>query len=105
MSHSNSTGQLVAAVTACVAGLSQGAIWQAPEQFQKTFPAEDGQRYFELASEPKQIAWYDNCGHEFNTQARLDRATWLCETLHLTQPSQEIVQLLEQVPSPTPLEG
>lgn len=30
--------QLVAAVTACVAGLSQGATWQAPEQFQKTFP-------------------------------------------------------------------
>jgi AcrR family transcriptional regulator len=30
--------QLVAAVTACVAGLSRGATWQAPEQFQKTFP-------------------------------------------------------------------
>jgi hypothetical protein len=30
--------QLVAAVTACVAGLSQAATWQAPEQFQKTFP-------------------------------------------------------------------
>ncbi|HEY6408007.1 MAG TPA: TetR/AcrR family transcriptional regulator [Ktedonobacteraceae bacterium] len=33
--------QLVAAVTACVAGLSQGAIWQSPEQFQKTFPDVD----------------------------------------------------------------
>jgi AcrR family transcriptional regulator len=30
--------QLVAAVTACVAGLSQAATWQAPEQFKKTFP-------------------------------------------------------------------
>ncbi len=30
--------QLVAAVTACVAGLSQAATWQAPEQFQSTFP-------------------------------------------------------------------
>jgi len=30
--------QLVAAVTACIAGLSQAATWQAPEQFQKTFP-------------------------------------------------------------------
>jgi AcrR family transcriptional regulator len=30
--------QLVAAVTACVSGLSQAATWQAPEQFQKTFP-------------------------------------------------------------------
>ncbi|MDQ2716821.1 MAG: TetR/AcrR family transcriptional regulator [Chloroflexota bacterium] len=30
--------QLVGAVTACIAGLSQGAVWQAPEQFQKTFP-------------------------------------------------------------------
>lgn len=30
--------QLVGAVTACVAGLSQSATWQAPEQFQKAFP-------------------------------------------------------------------
>lgn len=30
--------QLVSAVTACVAGLSQSAAWQAPEQFQKDFP-------------------------------------------------------------------
>jgi len=67
--------------------------------------AEDGRRYFELASEPKQIAWYDHCGHEFNAQARLDRATWLCEVLHLPWPSQEIIELLEQVPSPTPLES
>ncbi|HEY0753644.1 MAG TPA: hypothetical protein VGD98_06755 [Ktedonobacteraceae bacterium] len=63
----------------------------------------DAQRYFELASEPKRIAWYDNCGHELSTQARLERAAWLCETLHLPPPSQEIIRLLEQVPSPTPL--
>jgi dienelactone hydrolase len=67
--------------------------------------AEDGQLYFELASEPKQIAWYENCGHEFNAQARLDRAIWLCEKLHLPRPSQEILQLLAQVPAPTPLES
>jgi len=30
--------QLVAAVTACVAGLSRAATWQPPEQFQDTFP-------------------------------------------------------------------
>jgi AcrR family transcriptional regulator len=30
--------QLVGAVTACVAGLSQSATWQAPEQLQKAFP-------------------------------------------------------------------
>src|SRR5215471_13624400 len=30
--------QLVGAVTACVAGLSQSATWQAPEHFQKSFP-------------------------------------------------------------------
>src|SRR6516162_4203053 len=30
--------QLVGAVTACVAGLSQSTTWQAPEQFQKSFP-------------------------------------------------------------------
>ncbi len=71
----------------------------------RSVSVEEGQRFFELASEPKQIAWYDNCGHEFNAQARLDRATWLCETLHLPRPSQEIIQLLEEVPSPTPLES
>ena len=65
---------------------------------------EDGQRYFDLASEPKQIAWYDNCNHELNTQARLDRVNWLCATLGLARPSQQVLDHLEQVPSPQPLE-
>ena len=63
------------------------------------------ERFFELASEPKQIAWYDNCGPEFNAQARLDRVTWLCAQFGLPQPSQDILDLLEQVPSPVPLES
>jgi dienelactone hydrolase len=67
--------------------------------------AEDGKRYFELASEPKQIAWYDNCGHAFNAQARIERVAWLCEQFSLPEPSQGILQLLEQVPSPIPLEN
>lgn len=71
----------------------------------RSVSAEEGQRFFELASEPKQIAWYENYDHEFNAQARLDRAIWLCETLHLPQPSQKALNLQEQVPSPTPLEG
>ncbi len=65
---------------------------------------EDGQRYFDLASEPKKIAWYDNCNHELNASARLDRVNWLFTTLSLTQPSQEILDLLGRVPSPKPLE-
>jgi hypothetical protein len=65
----------------------------------------DGKRYFELASEPKRLAWYDNCGHELNAQARLDRVTWLCSTLSLALPSQEILDLLAQVPEPRPVEG
>jgi hypothetical protein len=65
----------------------------------------DGLKFYELASEPKQIAWYDNCNHELNALARLDRATWLCEKLLLARPSQEIVKLLERVPSPIPLES
>lgn len=64
----------------------------------------DAQRYFELASSPKQIAWYDDCNHELSVQARLDRAIFLCEQLGLARPSQEIVNLLEQVPPPIPLE-
>jgi len=67
--------------------------------------AEDGERFFELASEPKQIAWYDNCGHALDAQARLERVTWLCAQFGLPEPSQEILNLLEQVPSPVPLES
>jgi len=64
----------------------------------------DAQRYFELASAPKQITWYGNCNHELSKEARLDRVIWLCEQLGLARPSQEILHLLEQVPSPVPLE-
>jgi dienelactone hydrolase len=66
---------------------------------------EDGERYYELASEPKQIAWYDNCGHAFNAQARIERVTWLCAQFSLPEPSHEILKLLEQVPAPVPLEN
>jgi fermentation-respiration switch protein FrsA (DUF1100 family) len=65
----------------------------------------DGQRYFELASEPKQIAWYDNCNHELSAQARLDRVIWLSAQFGLLKPSQNILDLLEQVTSPVPLES
>ncbi|HEY7357799.1 MAG TPA: alpha/beta fold hydrolase [Ktedonobacterales bacterium] len=67
--------------------------------------AQDGQRYFDLASAPKQIAWYDGCNHELSAQARLDRAIFLCEQCGLPQPSQELLHLLEQVPAPVPLAG
>jgi dienelactone hydrolase len=66
-------------------------------------PVTDGERSFALGSSPKQVAWYE-CKHAFNAQARLDRALFLCEQLGLAQPSQEILKLLEQVPSPIPLE-
>jgi uncharacterized protein len=67
--------------------------------------AADGKRYFELASEPKQIAWYDNCNHELSAQARLDRVIWLCAQFGLPEPFQEILNLLEQVSSLVPLES
>jgi hypothetical protein len=67
--------------------------------------AEDGQRYFELANEPKQINWYDNCNHELSAQAHLDRVIWLCAQFGLPRPSQDILDLLEQVPSQVPLES
>lgn len=38
--------------------------------------------YFETASEPKQLRWYDS-SHELNAQARIDRANWLCQELKL----------------------
>jgi hypothetical protein len=64
----------------------------------------DGERYFELASEPKQIAWYDHCNHELSAQARLDRVIFLCEQLGLARPFQETLNLLGRLPSPIPLE-
>ena len=64
---------------------------------------QEGEHYFELASEPKQIAWYDNCNHELSAEARIDRAIFLCEQLGLPRPSQHILDLLERVPSPVPV--
>jgi hypothetical protein len=65
----------------------------------------DGERYFELVSQPKQIAVYDNCGHALNAKARVERGTWLCAQFGLPEPSQEKLKLLEQVPTPVPLES
>jgi hypothetical protein len=75
-------------------------------QFARSDPfvsVQEGQRYFDLASAPKQITWYDDCGHELNAQARLDRVSFLCEQFGMPHPSQELRQLLEQVPAPVPL--
>ncbi|HXX77652.1 MAG TPA: hypothetical protein VEI53_04120 [Ktedonobacteraceae bacterium] len=51
------------------------------------------------------FAWYNNCGHALDAQVRLERVTWLCAQFGLPEPSQEILNLLEQVPSPVPLES
>jgi fermentation-respiration switch protein FrsA (DUF1100 family) len=77
-------------------------------QFARTDPfvsVEDAERYFDLASSPKLITWYDGCGHELSAQARLDRVNFLGEQLGMLPPSEEIEQLLRQVPAPVPLEG
>jgi dienelactone hydrolase len=66
-------------------------------------PVERGERYFALASEPKRLAWYD-CKHAFNGLARRERAIFLCEQLGVASPSVAILDLLEQAPTPTPLE-
>jgi fermentation-respiration switch protein FrsA (DUF1100 family) len=77
-------------------------------QFARTDPSvsvEDAERYFDLASSPKQMTWYDDCGHELSAQARLDRVDFLAEQIAILPPSQEICQLLRRVPEPVPLEG
>lgn len=63
----------------------------------------DAQRYFELASAPKEIAWYDGCGHGLNARARLDRAAVLCAQCGMPRPPQEVLDLLARVPDPVPL--
>ena len=66
-------------------------------------PVQEAEYYFELASEPKRIAWYENCHHELSTQARIDRVSFLCEQLGLTTPSQSIRGLLERIRPPVPI--
>lgn len=66
-------------------------------------PVQEAEYYFDLASAPKRIAWYENCNHELSAQARLDRTTFLCEQLGLTTPSRSVVDLLEQIPPPLPV--
>jgi fermentation-respiration switch protein FrsA (DUF1100 family) len=43
---------------------------------------EDALQYFQAASEPKEIRWYD-ADRFFNEQARQDRIAWLGEQLGL----------------------
>jgi dienelactone hydrolase len=66
-------------------------------------PVQEAECYFELASEPKRIAWYENCSHELSAQARIERTLFLCEQLGLATPSQPMLDLLEQIPSPLPI--
>jgi dienelactone hydrolase len=66
-------------------------------------PVERGERYFALANEPKRMTWYD-CKHVFNGLARRERAIFLCEQLGAAPPSVAVLDLLEQAPTPTPLE-
>lgn len=65
-------------------------------------PVPEGARYFALASEPKQIAWYDDCNHELSAQARVDRAIFLCARLGLPPPAPAILDRLGQIPPPVP---
>ena len=64
---------------------------------------QDGERYFALASEPKQIAWYEHCNHELSGQARVDRAIFLCAQLGLPRPAQGMLDRLERIPPPVPI--
>jgi hypothetical protein len=77
-------------------------------QFARTdpfVPVDDAQRYFDLASAPKQIMWYDGCGHELSAEARLDRVNFLSGQIGTLPPSQDVCQLLSQIPAPVELEG
>src|SRR5262249_57846074 len=64
-------------------------------------PVHEAERYFTLASEPKRLAWYEDCGHELSAQARIDRALFLCEHLGLSSPPPAVRELLERIPPPT----
>ena len=53
---------------------------------------QDAEHYFQLASSPKQIAWYEDCN--------LDRARFLCAQLGLPELTRDTLALLERVPPP-----
>lgn len=53
-------------------------------RFDRFIRPEQAQRYFNAASSPKLVRWYD-CGHEFNDPASAtDRENWLALQLELT---------------------
>lgn len=66
-------------------------------------PVQEAEYYFDLASSPKRIAWYENCNHELSALARIDRAVFLCEQLGLMMPSHPLVDLLDHIPPPLPI--
>lgn len=66
-------------------------------------PSEEAEYYFACASQPKSMAWYEDCGHEMSGQARIDRAIFLCAQLGLPAPSQAVCDLLGRVASPVPI--
>src|SRR5262249_8945424 len=68
-------------------------------------PVQEAENYFALASDPKRIAWHEDCHHEMSGQARVDRALFLSEQLGLTLPTPAICDLLKHLPSPVPLPG
>jgi len=65
--------------------------------------AQEAAYYFACASEPKSIAWYEDCGHELSVRARLDRAFFLCAQFGLPVPSRAVCDLLGRVASPVPI--
>jgi hypothetical protein len=66
-------------------------------------PFEEAEYYFALASEPKRIAGYEDCGHELSPRARVDLANFLCEELGLMSPSAAVHDLLKRIPLPVPI--
>jgi dienelactone hydrolase len=45
-------------------------------------PKEEATKFFDAASDPKEIEWYDT-GHRLNTAAQVDRLEWLANQLDL----------------------
>lgn len=56
-------------------------------------PVRSVQRFFEAASEPKKLLWYD-AGHGLDAEAFLDRAAWLQEQIGLGPMPAEAVRRL-----------
>jgi dienelactone hydrolase len=60
------------------------ALFFQSARLDQFIPREDASAFYQAASDPKELKWYD-ADHGFNDEARADRAAWLGKMLKMDQ--------------------